>query len=100
PASLPTWAPMKPIPRQWNSAQKHIVLSDKVFFMNSCFDIKIPALLFIVLTHLSGCSSEQGDIPQPMGQFPSPMADNIRVHERVEPKQVGGLSISLKMSPS
>lgn len=64
--------------------------------MKAVFNIKIPALLFVVLAGLWGCLSEQGDVAQPMGQFPSPMAENIRVHERVERKQVGGLSISLK----
>ena len=64
--------------------------------MKAVFNIKIPALLFVVLAGVWGCWSEPRDVAGPMGQFPSPMAENIRVHERVERKQVGGLSISLK----
>ncbi len=60
------------------------------------FNIKIAALVFVVLIGLLGCWSEQRGVPQPMAQYPSPMADSIRLHERIERKPVGGLSISLK----
>jgi hypothetical protein len=42
-----------------------------------------------------GCSSGLKAPPRPMNQVPSPMADAIRAHERVEKKDLPGVSIVL-----
>jgi len=52
--------------------------------------------LFILSIYLNGCSSEPEVIPRQMNQFPSPMADSVRVHERMETKHVPGLSLKLE----
>ncbi len=44
---------------------------------------------------LGGCSSEPDATPRPIAQFPSPMADAIRAHERIEAKDVPGVSCAL-----
>lgn len=54
------------------------------------------ALLLVLFAYLCGCSSEQKAIPRQMTQFPSPMVDNVRAHERIEDKEIPGLSIILK----
>jgi len=48
-----------------------------------------------LLALVCSCSSEQEATPQRMGQFPSPMADRVRVHGRVEKKDVPGVSFAL-----
>ena len=45
---------------------------------------------------LWGCSVGQDTPPGRMNQYPSPMVDYIRAHERIENREVPGLSISLK----
>jgi hypothetical protein len=42
-----------------------------------------------------GCSPEQAAAPGQRSQYPSPMADAIRAHARIENKSVEGLSIQL-----
>jgi hypothetical protein len=54
------------------------------------------SLLSILLTCLYGCTVERQDAPQQRSQYPSPMADAIRSHERTENKSVPGLAIQLK----
>ena len=59
--------------------------------------LKDPCLLSILLfAFLCGCSSGQETTPGQMNQFPSPMVDHIRAHERIENKKVPGVSIVLK----
>ena len=53
-------------------------------------------LLIILFTFLYGCSSEQETTPQHMTQFPSPMIDIIRAHERIENENIPGISFILK----
>ncbi len=56
-----------------------------------------PHLLSILLPALlCGCSSGQETPSGQMSQFPSPMVENIRAHERIEKKEVPGVSIVLK----
>ena len=45
---------------------------------------------------LCGCSVGQEVPPGQMNQYPSPMEDHIRAHERIENKEVPGVSIVLK----
>ena len=52
-----------------------------------CFLLLIACIL--------GCSSEPEVTVQQMPQYPSPMADSIRAHERIPNKQVPGVRISL-----
>ena len=68
---------------------------------------KTQKFLFILLVCVFGCSveripapeeplsSQQQSAPQQMSQYPSPMADAIRAHERIENKSVPGLTIQL-----
>ena len=61
---------------------------------------KTPVILFMLLLCMIGCSPEkppslQQKPAQQMSQYPSPMADAIRAHERIENKSVPGLSIQL-----
>jgi hypothetical protein len=53
-------------------------------------------LLIIFSTFLYGCSSDQENNQQQMDQFPSPMADFIRTHERIEDRNVPGVSIIIE----
>jgi hypothetical protein len=58
---------------------------------------KETLLLSIVLSaFLCGCSAEKEAKPGQIDQFPSPMVDYIRRHERIENKDVPGVSIILK----
>lgn len=58
---------------------------------------KCPRLLSTLLfAFLCSCSSGQEAPPGQMNQFPSPMVDHIRAHERIENKKVPGVSIELK----
>jgi hypothetical protein len=56
--------------------------------------------MFVLSIILSAClcggSSGEGVTPQPMNQFPSPMADTIRAHQRIPDGNVPGVSIALK----
>ncbi len=45
---------------------------------------------------LWGCSVGRETPPGQMGQFPSPMVEHIRAHQRIENKEVPGVSIVLK----
>jgi len=45
---------------------------------------------------LWGCSVGREAPPGQMGQFPSPMVEHIRAHQRIENKEVPGVSIVLK----
>ena len=49
----------------------------------------------LMLICLCGCSSGQETPRQQMDQFPSPMTDAIRAHERVEKKEFPGVSFVL-----
>jgi len=49
----------------------------------------------VLVAFVCGCASEPEATPRRMGQFPSPMADSVRVHGRVEKKDVPGVSFAL-----
>ncbi|MBN2130411.1 MAG: hypothetical protein JW741_12985 [Sedimentisphaerales bacterium] len=53
-------------------------------------------LLMLLLAFVCGCSSGPEVAVGPVGQFPSPMADAIRGHGRVENEDVPGVSLRLK----
>ena len=53
-------------------------------------------LAIILSVFLCGGASAQEAAPQPRNQFPSPMADTIRAHQRVPDSNVPGVSIVLK----
>jgi hypothetical protein len=53
----------------------------------------VSILLFVFLC---GCSAGREAAPGQMSQFPSPMVEHIRAHERIENKEVPGVSIVLK----
>jgi len=53
-------------------------------------------LIIIFCIYLYGCSSQQKTTPRQMDQFPSPMVDMIRTHDRIEDKKVPGVSIIIK----
>ena len=58
---------------------------------------KKTILLSIILpAFLCGCSAEKEAKPGQIDQFPSPMVDYIRRHERIENMDVPGVSIVLK----
>ena len=52
-------------------------------------------LLTILFLFVCGCSSGRHIGPRQMNQFPSPMADAIRAHERIEDGEVPGVSFAL-----
>ncbi len=53
-------------------------------------------LLFtMIFSLICLCGPGQKDIPGQMSQFPSPMVENIRIHERIENKDVPGISFYL-----
>jgi hypothetical protein len=57
---------------------------------------RTASILSVVLLVCSwGCSSGRQAAPRQMNQFPSPMVDAIRAHERIEDKGVPGVSIVL-----
>jgi hypothetical protein len=51
---------------------------------------------FIILLSLAASAAAQEAPPGQMNQFPSPMVDHIRAHERIENKKIPGVSIVLK----
>ena len=54
------------------------------------------ALFVIFFAVFSGCSSDREIISKQMNQFPSPMVDHVRTHERIEQRQLPGLSLILE----
>lgn len=61
--------------------------------MNINIYIMFSILSCIVLIYMNGCSSEQEATSQSMSQFPSPMTNSVRVHERIDKKKVPGASV-------
>ena len=55
--------------------------------------MSVPLIMLAVF--LGGCRSERKAVPLRMSQFPSPMADGIRTHERIEENEVPGVSFAL-----
>ena len=51
-------------------------------------------ILFVLISFLC-CTSKEGSVPSQMAQFPSPMVENIRTHERISDKEIRGLTITL-----
>ena len=64
--------------------------------MNLYFRVKRSAILLVLLVCLYGCSSEPEAVLGPMGQYPSPMADSVRSHQRIENRKVPGFSLRLE----
>jgi len=59
--------------------------------------IKDTTLISMILSaFLYGCSAGKEAKPAQIDQFPSPMVDYIRAHERIENKDVPGVSVVLK----
>jgi hypothetical protein len=56
---------------------------------------KTAVILLMLFVWVFGCSSEKVTAPKQMNQYPSPMADAIRSHERIENKSLPGLSFQL-----
>jgi hypothetical protein len=52
--------------------------------------------LIILFALLCGCSFGKEAMPRPVNQFPSPMADTIRAHQRIADSNIPGVSIVLK----
>ena len=52
-------------------------------------------IIFFLLTSLFCCSYLQGPVPTQMTQFPSPMVENVRTHERFPDEAVPGSIIIL-----
>ena len=50
----------------------------------------------LIFGFLCGCSAGQKTPTKQMNQYPSPMVDHIRAHERIANKEVPGVSIVLK----
>ncbi len=63
--------------------------------MNRSRRSNVLVLLIGLCAFLAGCPSKPAPAPRPMAQYPSPMADTIRAHERIEKKDVPGLSFAL-----
>jgi hypothetical protein len=57
----------------------------------------VPIVSVLLLACFCGCSRERKAPPQPqqVSQFPSPMRDAIRMHERIDNKAVPGVSLVL-----
>ena len=53
-------------------------------------------VLILLSVSTCGCSFGQETAPGRMSQFPSPMVEHIRSHERIESKQVPGTSLVLE----
>jgi hypothetical protein len=60
-------------------------------FCNSLFVLRVILFVFVC-----GCSSERQAAPRRLNQYPSPMADSIRAHERTEDRDIPGVSITLE----
>lgn len=64
---------------------------------NSRSIIGMNIFILILFIFLCGCSSQNKDTPQQqMSQYPSPMTENVRAHERIEKKEIPGTSIILQ----
>jgi len=59
--------------------------------------LKTSILLFILLSFLSLCchKSDKKSKSPPMAQFPSPMVEDVRAHERIADTVIRGISITL-----
>ena len=63
--------------------------------MNLYFRKILLAFIYVLTACFYGCSSEPQAVPQAMSQYPSPMADSIRAHQRIKNESVPGVSINL-----
>ncbi|MCP4710661.1 MAG: hypothetical protein GY869_18710 [Planctomycetes bacterium] len=64
--------------------------------MNIYYRTISAAIIYLFIVGFYGCSPKPEVVVQPMSQYPSPMAESIRVHERIKNESIPGVSLTLE----